>query len=197
MTSLSRPPVPPATPARLSQWIVAVGTGGDRDAFAALFAHFAPRIKGYLIRRGAAAAQAEELTQETMIMVWRRAASFDPAKSSAGTWIFTIARNKRIDALRRERRPDFDPADPTLGEQLAAAAPAPGDHAVAVAQRDARLAEALATLPDEQALLVRLAYFEDRTHGQIAAERALPLGTVKSRLRLAMTRLRRALEEKA
>jgi RNA polymerase sigma-70 factor, ECF subfamily len=196
MSSLSRQPQP-TSPARLSQLIVAVAAEGDRDAFAALFAHFAPRIKGYLIRRGAAAGQAEELAQEAMIMVWRRAATFDPAKSSAGTWIFTIARNKRIDALRSERRPDFDPDDPTLAAQLAAAAPVRADLAVAVAQRDACLAAALTELPQEQAVLVRMAYFEDKAHGQIAAETALPLGTVKSRLRLAMVRLRRALEEEA
>lgn len=195
MSSLSRPTQPAAAPARLAQLIVSVGAGGDRCAFAALFAHFAPRIKGYLIRRGAGAGQAEELAQEIMIMVWRRAASFDPAKSSASTWIFTIARNKRIDALRGDRRPDFDPNDPTLAAALAAAAPAPADRAVAVAQRDARLAAALDDLPEEQALLVRMAYFEDKTHGRIAAETALPLGTVKSRLRLAMARLRRALDE--
>lgn len=195
MSSLSRQPERPATPARLSQLVVAVGAGGDRAAFAELFAHFAPRIKGYLIRRGAEATQAEELAQEAMIMVWRRAASFDPAKSSASTWIFTIARNKRIDALRGERRPDLDPGDPTLATTLAAAAPPPADLAAAVVQRDARLAAALDDLPEEQALLVRMAFFEDKAHGRIAAETALPLGTVKSRLRLAMVRLRRALGE--
>jgi len=197
MSSLSRPTQPTETPARLSQLIVAVGTAGDRCAFAALFAHFAPRIKGYLIRRGTEAGQAEELAQEVMILVWRRAVTFDPAKSGAATWIFTIARNKRIDALRSDRRPDFDPNDPTLAAQVAAAAPVPADRSVAVAQRAERLAVALAGLPEEQALLVRLAYFEDKTHGRIAAETALPLGTVKSRLRLAMVRLRRALEEEA
>lgn len=195
MSPLSRQPQRPATPARLSQLVVAVGAEGDRAAFAELFAHFAPRIKGYLIRRGAEAGQAEELAQEVMIMVWRRAATFDPAKASASTWIFTIARNKRIDALRGERRPDIDPDDPTLAADLAAAAPAPADRAVATAQRDTRLAKALEELPEEQALLVRMAYFEDKAHGRIAAETALPLGTVKSRLRLAMTRLRRALGE--
>ena len=188
-------PVPPAGPARLSQLIVRVGAGRDRAAFAELFAHFAPRIKAYLLRLGAEAGQAEELTQEAMIMVWRRAESFDPARSAASTWIFTIARNKRIDALRRERRPDFDPDDPTLVGDVAAAAPEPADRSVEVAQHAQRLAEALAALPEEQAQLVRMAYFEDKAHGQIAAETALPLGTVKSRLRLAIARLRNALGE--
>lgn len=175
--------------ARQSQLVVAVGASQDREAFAELFGYFAPRIKAYLLRRGAAPAEAEELAQEAMIMVWRRAATFDPAKSAASTWIFTIARNKRIDALRREKRPDYDPEDPSL----APAAPPAADRAVEVTQQAARLAEAVAGLPEEQAALVRMAYFEDKAHGQIAAETALPLGTVKSRLRLAMGRLRKAL----
>ncbi len=177
--------------ARQSQLVVAVGASRDREAFAELFGYFAPRIKAYLLRRGAAPAEAEELAQEAMIMVWRRAQTFDPAKSAASTWIFTIARNKRIDALRREKRPDYDPEDPSL----APAAPPAADRAVEVTQQAGRLAEAIAGLPEEQAALVRMAYFEDKAHGQIAAETALPLGTVKSRLRLAMGRLRKALAE--
>ncbi len=177
--------------ARQSQLVVAVGASRDREAFAELFGYFAPRIKAYLLRRGAAPAEAEELAQEAMIMVWRRAQTFDPAKSAASTWIFTIARNKRIDALRREKRPDYDPEDPSL----APAVPPAADRAVEVTQQAGRLAEAIAGLPEEQAALVRMAYFEDKAHGQIAAETALPLGTVKSRLRLAMGRLRKALAE--
>ncbi len=182
---------------RLSRLIVAVGARGDREAFSELFGYFAPRIKAYLIRQGAEAAQAEELAQEAMIMVWRRAATFDPGKSAASTWIFAIARNKRIDALRRERRPDFDPDDPTVTDGLAATGPEPADQAVAAAQQAARLALALAELPEEQAEVVRMAYFEDKAHSRIASETALPLGTVKSRLRLALARLRGALEEEA
>ena len=83
----------------------------DRAAFAALFAHFAPRVKAWLMRQGAPPAQAEDLAQEALLMVWRKAPLFDPAKASAGTWVFTIARNLRIDAIRRERRPELDPED--------------------------------------------------------------------------------------
>jgi RNA polymerase sigma factor (sigma-70 family) len=182
---------------RLSRLIVAVGARGDREAFGELFGYFAPRIKAYLIRQGAAAPLAEELAQGAMIMVWRRAATFDPDKSAASTWVFAIARNKRIDALRRERRPNFDPDDPTLTDGLVAAGPGPADQAVAVAQQAERLARALADLPEEQAEVVRMAYFEDKAHSRIASETALPLGTVKSRLRLALGRLRSALEEEA
>jgi RNA polymerase sigma-70 factor (ECF subfamily) len=105
MSAATRKSDDPADPARLARLVVAVGENQDRTAFAELFGHFAPRIKAYLLKQGAEAGQAEELAQEAMIMVWRRAESFDPAKSAASTWIFTIARNKRIDALRRERRP--------------------------------------------------------------------------------------------
>ena len=175
--------------ARLCQLITAVGRSQDRAAFAGLFVYFAPRIKAYLMKRGAGAAQAEELAQESMIMVWRRAATFDPAKSGAGTWIFTIARNKRIDALRRERRPDYDPEDPSLAPLPAV----PPDSSLGMVQQSELLKVAIGNLPEAQAELVRMAYFEDKAHGQIAVETDLPLGTVKSRLRLALGRLRKAM----
>jgi RNA polymerase sigma factor (sigma-70 family) len=168
-----------------------VAANADREAFAELFRRFAPKIKAYLRRIGCAQAEADELVQETMVMVWRRADSFDRARAGASTWLFTIARNKRIDALRRERRPEFDPADPALAPDPAPAA----DGALMIRDRGRRLAEAMALLPPEQAELIRLAYFDDRSQSDIAADRRLPLGTVKSRLRLALARLRRSLEE--
>ncbi len=190
MSALSRRPEGLPDQLRLSRLVVAIGENRDRQAFTELFGHFAPRIKAYLMKQGAQEGQAEELAQEAMIMVWRRAESFDPAKSAAGTWIFTIARNKRIDALRRESRPDYDPADPSLMP----AAPPTAERAVAAAQQVERLARALEDLPAAQAELVRMAYFEDKAHGRIATETGLPLGTVKSRLRLAVGRLRKSLD---
>lgn len=165
----------------------------DRAAFQNLFQHFAPRIKAYLMRGGASAAAAEDLAQEAMLTLWRKAALFDPAKASAATWVFTIARNLRIDALRRERRPGFDPDDPSLipeGE--------PGADALleARATEDA-LSHALRDLPSGQSEIVVQSFFLDKPHSQIAAEMGIPLGTVKSRLRLAMTRLRAALGDEA
>ncbi len=163
----------------------------DRAAFSALFRLFAPRLKSYLMRQGCDFAEAEELMQETMVMVWRRAASFDPARASVATWLFTIARNKRIDALRRQRRPEIELDDPALVPD-----PAPGaDEPVLAHERGQRLAAALAALPGEQAELIRLAYFDERVQSDIASATKLPLGTVKSRLRLALAKLRRALEE--
>ena len=169
--------------------LVAVGRSRDRAAFATLFAHFAPKVKAYLIRLGSEPAVAEELTQEVMITVWRRAETFDPRQASAGTWIYTVARNKRIDAIRRERRPEFDPSDPALVPDDAP----PADRVVADGQTADAVGVAIATLPDEQAALLRLAYFEDKSHSEIAELLGLPLGTVKSRLRLAMTKLKKTL----
>lgn len=167
--------------------LVAVARGRDRRAFAALFGHFAPRIKAYLMRLGAGGAQAEELAQEVMLMVWRRAGTFDPSQASAATWIFAVARNKRIDAIRRECRPEIAMQDPVLVPDP----PETADRLVAAGQDSFRLRRAVAGLPVEQAALVRMAYFEDRPHSDIAQRTGLPLGTVKSRLRLALGRLRR------
>ncbi len=170
-----------------------VARSGDREAFARLFRRFAPRVKSYLRRLGCDPGQAEELAQETMVMVWRRAASFDRGRAGASTWLFTIARNKRIDALRRERRPELDPDDPALVPDPVPSAETP----LLARDRGRRLATALAGLPPEQAELIRLAYFDDQSQSEIAAGRQLPLGTVKSRLRLALARLRRALDDGA
>ncbi|WP_295807258.1 sigma-70 family RNA polymerase sigma factor [uncultured Nitratireductor sp.] len=169
--------------------IEAIARNGNRSAFKALFDHYAPRIKALLIRRGAPDRLAEDLAQEAMLSVWRKAATFDRNRASAAAWIFTIARNKRIDALRREGRPDYDPADPSL----IPAAPATAEQVVEVTQQVERLARAMEVLPEAQAELVRMAYFEDKAHGRIATETGLPLGTVKSRLRLAVGHLRKAL----
>jgi len=169
----------------LSGMIVAIAQRRDREAFASLFAHFAPRVKSYLLRLGAGTEIAEELAQETMLTVWRRAAAFDPQRAAASTWIFTIARNLRIDVARRERRPP--PAEDA--SQVPAGPPSP-ESAMAALQDEGRVAAAIACLSTEQLQVVRLAFFSDKPHSEIAAELSLPLGTVKSRLRLAMARLR-------
>jgi RNA polymerase sigma factor (sigma-70 family) len=173
----------------LDDLLVAIARDRDRTAFGLLFGRMAPRLKAYLLRSGVGAAQADELVQEVMLMVWRRAGTFDPARAVASTWIFTIARNKRIDAIRHDRRPEFDPEDPAL---VPAQAPA-ADRSIETAEDSARLRDAIGKLPVEQAELLRLAYFEDQPHTMIAQQQGLPLGTVKSRLRLAMERLRRDL----
>ncbi len=161
----------------------------DRAAFATLFGHFAPRIKAYLLRLGAPAAAAEDLAQEAMLSLWRKAHLFDPAKASAATWLFTIARNLRIDALRREKRPEIDPED------LMPEAEPDADDAIALRDGEGRLRLALKTLPPDQIAVIELSYFADKPHSQIAGELGIPLGTVKSRLRLAMARLKQAMGE--
>lgn len=176
---------------RFADLLERVARRQDRGAFAALFAYFAPRVKGYLVRLGCDGAQAEELTQEVMVAVWRKATTFDRAQASASTWIFRIARNRRIDLYRREQRATLDAEDPALRPN---APLAPDDEAVAV-DRETRIREAMAALPPEQFELVRRHFYEDLTHTEIAELTGLPLGTVKSRLRLAFAKLRSRLEE--
>lgn len=175
-----------------SSLVVAIAQYKDKKAFAQLFQHYAPRVKSYLLRQGADSGQAEEVVQETMLSLWRKAGMFDPRKASAGTWIFTIARNLRIDSIRKSRRPEFDPEDPAFVPDPYAAA----DDSLEAGQMRVRVREALNSLPEEQASVVQLSFFEDKPHGDIAKQLGLPLGTVKSRLRLAMRRIRTALGEK-
>ena len=174
--------------ARLEADIRAVAECSDRAAFARIFAFYGPRVKAYLRRLGAEDAVAEDLMQDVMLAIWRRAQQFDRSRAALSTWVYTIARNKRIDALRRERRPDFDPEDPALvGDGDLAPR---GDHFAEAEQTRRVVMEAVAKLPVEQAQLLRIFYFEEKPHSVIADELGLPLGTVKSRLRLALSKLR-------
>lgn len=169
-------------------WILAVAARRDRAAFARLHAHFAPRLAAVFGRDGHG--RAEELAQETLLAVWRKAETFDPMKASAATWIFTIARNLRIDAIRRDGRVRFVDAD-----GLDEIDDRPNGEAVLLdEERDARVRDAVASLPPEQADVVRLTYFTEKTQVEIAQDLGIPLGTVKSRLRLAANRLRSLLE---
>lgn len=162
----------------------------DRQAFAELFDHFAPRINGYLLRLGMNAAQSEDLAQEVMVVLWHKAHLFDPAKSSLSTWLFRVARNRRIDLARRDRSGLIDPEDPIFQPDEVE----PADEEVDARVRDERVRAAMEDLPEEQRQLIRSAFFLGLTHSQIAEQTGLPLGTVKSRIRLAFSRLRRALE---
>lgn len=176
---------------RLSDMIQAMAARQDRSAFADLFRHFAPRLKAFGIRQGVDATTAEELVQETMLSVWRKSATFDRRRANASTWIFTILRNKRIDMLRRESRPEAD-LD-SVGELASDASGADDDHHAAQAGEIIR--KALVELPEEQVDVLNKAFFEDKPHSVIAEELDLPLGTVKSRIRLALARLRLVLPE--
>jgi RNA polymerase sigma-70 factor (ECF subfamily) len=174
----------------LIAWIGDVARHKDRVAFTRLFDHFAPRLNGYLQRLGSDAALAEEVTQDAMMTLWHKAALFDPTKSSVSTWLFRIARNRRIDLMRRNRVDYLDPNEPALS-------PVDNpeiDRMIDIQQREEAVRQAMVQLPPEQLALVRLAFFDGLSHGDIAERTQLPLGTVKSRIRLAFTRLRRALE---
>jgi RNA polymerase sigma-70 factor (ECF subfamily) len=178
---------------RMTALLARLALGSDRVAFAGLYAFYAPRIRTYLRRLGADPVAAEDLAQEAMATVWRKAAFYDRTRASAGTWIFTIARNLRVDALRRERRPQLDPNDPAL---IPAAPPSP-ESLLTGTRAASALRQAVAALSPEQAYLIELSFFQDQPHSVIASELGLPLGTVKSRLRLAIARVRKSLGEEA
>ncbi len=160
----------------------------DKEAFAALFDHFAPRVKGFLIKSGADVATAEECAQDVMVTLWRKAHLFDGSRASVATWVFTIARNRRIDVLRKEKRPE--PEDLTWGPE---AEPDQAD-VLALQQENTRLKEAISDLPEAQRVLIEQAYFGDLSHREIASRTGLPLGTIKSRIRLALDRLRHVMK---
>lgn len=177
-------------PADYSAKILRIAQRSDKAAFAELFGYYAPRIKGFFMRGGMAPGQAEELAQETMLMLWRKAYLFDPAKASASTWIFTIARNLRVDAIRRERYP----AAHLMEEHEPDFEPSPSEMLLRL-EGETLVRTAMQKLSPEQMSVIQLHYFDDKPHSEIARTLDLPLGTVKSRLRLAMQHLRNLLGE--
>lgn len=181
------------TAAEMASLLAEVGSTRSVAAFERLFRHFGPRVKSYLVALTKDAAAAEELMQETMITVWNKAALFDPGRGSVTTWVFTIARNLRIDALRKARRPSFDPEDPAFVPEVEP----PAEDTLILAEKARALGQAMQTLPEEQAELLRLSFFEEASHSTIAERTGLPIGTVKSRIRLAFGRLRAQLGDRA
>lgn len=175
----------------LADLIEAIAENQDRNSFALLFDHFAPRLKGFYRKGGTTEAQAEDLMQDVMLTLWQRAGQFDRSKAAVSTWVYAIARNRRIDLIRRERHPEFDPEDPAFVPDND---PLPDEH-VAIGEDRRRLESAVAALPEEQARLLRMAFYEDKPHGEIASETDLPLGTVKSRIRLALVKLRTTMKD--
>jgi RNA polymerase sigma-70 factor, ECF subfamily len=182
---------PASSDEQLLSDILEVAEHQSLDAFRRLFDHYAPRVKAHLRRTGASDQVAEDLVQEVFLSVWRRANQFDPARAALGTWIFTIARNKRIDLLRRERWVGTVLDDPTTERPP----PMQADDVAEMQQLRTRLAKAIDLLPPEQAELLKIFYYEEKTHSAIAEQLGLPLGTVKSRLRLALGKLRDAMGE--
>jgi RNA polymerase sigma-70 factor (ECF subfamily) len=169
-----------------------VASSGDRDAFKSLFEHFAPRIQGFMRKAGCSADEAEEIAQTTLVSVWRKAGQFDPASTGASAWIFTIARNQRIDLLRRKSRVA------RLGDEVRSESEVSAESPESIVFRledSVRVKTAVERLPEEQSRVIRLSFIEERPHPEIANELGIPLGTVKSRIRLAMNRLRDILDE--
>ena len=188
-----------AAGARADAWgrlIEAVATRRDRAAFVALFEHFAPRVKTFALRSGASPATAEELAQETMLTVWRKADLFVPGSTGAAAWIFSIARNLRIDALRREWNNGcaFD-----IDREMAIEAPVDArlmpESQITAVRGECRVREAMGQLSNEHLRVIELSFFAEKAHAEIAEQLRIPLGTVKSRLRLAITQLRALLGE--
>lgn len=174
---------------RETAWMIAVRDHGDRAAFSALFDHFAPRLKGFVMRSGTPSHQAEEVVQDVMLTVWRKAALFDPHRAPVSGWIYQIARNRQIDIIRKESRPFPE----ELREDPAAEPDA--SQILAIEQEAQQLKGALATLNGPQREIIEKAYMGELTHQEISAQTGLPLGTIKSRIRLGLQRLRHELKD--
>ena len=181
---------PAAKDQELTTLISLIATKKDKTAFSSLFKLVGPRIKGYLMKLGSNDIVAEDLLQEVMLTVWRKSETFDRNKAAVSTWLFTIARNKRIDMLRKEIRPQLDPNDPMLTPNQEESA----DNVYGSKQESIKITDAIKMLPEEQSKLIKMTYYEDKSHSIIAKELKMPLGTVKSRIRLASTRLKKLLE---
>ncbi|WP_422077792.1 sigma-70 family RNA polymerase sigma factor [Vannielia sp.] len=177
---------PAPNPSAQTVWMIAVRDKRDRAAFAALFDDFAPKLKGFIIRSGTSPAQAEEIVQEVMLTVWHKAGLYDPSRAPVSAWIYQIARNRQIDVIRREGRP--------LPEDIAPAPEPDGSAMLAVEQEAGALKEALGRLKPAQREIIEKAYMGDLTHQEISEQTGLPLGTIKSRIRLGLERLRHELK---
>ena len=179
------------SPETANSLLVRVAEKRDEAAFNDLYVHFAPLIKKFLMREGADAALAEDVAQQAMENIWRKAPMFQSDKGNASAWIYRIARNLRIDRFRRERV--WQPLPENHNEQ---ASPAPlADDVVLTSERQSAVQQALAALPSEQLEVVKLAYLGGMSQSEVAHKLAIPVGTVKSRMRLAYTKLAPLLAE--
>ena len=180
-----------ASGADMSDWLWQVSQSQDKRAFRSLFQAIAPRVKSYFHKLGCNESEAEELTQQTMVQVWRKAQLYDRTKSAASTWIFRIARNLRIDNLRKTNRyspaeMDFDLIPDTDMDQEAL---------LNREEHDEIVRHAIAKLPSDQLDVIKLSFYEGLSHAEISDRLDVPLGTVKSRIRLAFSRLRKEVGE--
>ena len=186
----TEPGDPRSKAAEFAECISKIATERSEPAFDILFRHFAPRIKSYCMRMGADDSAAEEITQEALVSLWRNAAQFDPSKASPSTWIFTIARNLSIDRFRRSRRPEFDPNDPALVPDDQE----PPDRLVEQIDIEESVRNVMDSLSANERNVVMLSFYDDLSHSEISRRLSLPIGTVKSRMRLAFAKLRSTLD---
>lgn len=170
-------------------WMLAVRDARDKAAFGSLFDYYAPRLKGFVMRTGTGSAQAEEIVQDVMLTVWRKAHLFDPQRAQVSSWIYQVARNRQIDIVRRESRPVPEELKPPESTEEDAS------QIIALDQEAQKLRQALASLKPGQREMVEKAYLGDLTHAEIRAETGLPLGTIKSRIRLGLEKLRHELKD--
>ena len=180
----------------LAQALVSIATHQSEAAFHTVYEHFAGRVKSFLLGKGMDEETAEELMQEIMITVWRKSTTYDPKKAAASTWIFTIARNRRIDYLRGNYRVEVELDDALLERELDLAESENSlDSELNLQQNSNRLYEAMEELPKEQKQVLHLSYFRGQSHGDIAVWLGLPVGTVKSRIRLALQSVRSSMKD--
>lgn len=181
------PPSPKISPQ--TSWMLAVRDQRDKAAFASLFDHFAPRLKGFIMRSGTGSGQAEEIVQDVMLTVWRKASQFDPARAQVSAWVYQIARNRQIDMIRKEGRPLPDELNENPESEPDAS------QIVALEQEAGHLKSALTKLARDQREVIEKAYLGELTHQEISSQTGLPLGTIKSRIRLGLQRLRHELKD--
>ncbi len=175
-----------------SQALVSVGESQDRAAFTRFFRHFAPLIKAFALSGSSlSATHADELVQEVMLKVWQKAGGFNPEKAAASTWVYTIARNCRTDMFRRLQK--FD--TPLASDDFELESEEEESFIVLHTRRGSeRVRELMGELPPDQAQILAKVYMEGKSHSEAAAELDLPLGTVKSRVRLAIQKLQALME---
>ena len=192
MTHVTSPDPDTADTAGFSQetlWMLAVRDQRDKAAFSALFDHFALRLKGFIMRSGMGGGQAEEVVQEVMLTVWRKADLFDPGRAQVSGWIYQIARNRQIDVIRKENRPVPEELYEDQGSVPDAS------QVVGLEQEANELRQALGRLKPDQREMIEKAYLGELTHQEIKSQTGLPLGTIKSRIRLGLERLRHELKD--
>tara|TARA_B100000073_G_C23652881_1_gene541334 strand:+ start:128 stop:706 length:579 start_codon:yes stop_codon:yes gene_type:complete len=179
-----------ATDVELSSYLKDIGESQDKSAFSSIFKYFAPRLKSFFVKLGCSDSQAEEIIQEVMIAVWTKSKTYDGTKSSVSTWIYTIAKNKRIDKIRKEKKHNIVESDESLEIPTASKQ----EEQLLSTELNEKIQHSLQFLPKEQAELLKLSYFYEKTHTDIAKDLCLPLGTVKSRIRLALSKMKNLVE---